>query len=80
MSTHSRCVPRYVDLVLLHQPLDVPGQWKGLEQALAMNLTRAIGISNFDLNQIEKLLQTATVTPAVNQCDVRYPPCLAHLS
>jgi diketogulonate reductase-like aldo/keto reductase len=48
-----------VDLVLLHMPLDVTAQWKGLEQALAQNLTRAIGISNFDSTQIAQLLVSA---------------------
>ena len=37
-----------VDLVLLHHPCataaDNIGLWKGLEQALAQNLTRAIGV------------------------------------
>ena len=37
--------------VLLHAPLDIEAQWKELEQALAQNLTRAIGISNFDSKQ-----------------------------
>ena len=59
-----------VDLVLLHAPLDVEAQWKGLEMALAQNLTRSIGISNFNSEQIEDLLKYATVVPAVNQCSM----------
>ena len=31
----------YADLILLHAPDNVDVQWKGLEQALAMNLTRS---------------------------------------
>ena len=57
-----------VDLVLLHAPLDIKAQWAGLEQALAQNLTRAIGVSNFNSEQIEDLLAYANVIPAVNQC------------
>lgn len=60
----------YVDLVLLHQPKDIAAQWAGLEKALAQNLTRAIGVSNFVVKDIDELMQTATVTPAVNQCDM----------
>lgn len=60
----------YVDLVLLHMPVNVEREWKGLEEALAQNLTRAIGISNFKPAQIEKLLKYATVKPAVNQCSM----------
>lgn len=32
--------------------------------------TPSVGISNFNSDQIESLLKTATVTPAVNQCDM----------
>jgi len=64
----------YADLTLLHMPSKNPAtnaaQWKSLEQALAMKLTRSIGISNFNSAQIEELMKTATVTPAVNQCDM----------
>jgi len=60
----------YVDLVLLHAPINVEGQWKGLEEALAMNLTRSIGVSNFDADQLAALLKYAKVVPAVNQCEM----------
>merc|ERR1711871_869677 len=42
--------------------------WKGLEQALAQNLTRSIGVSNYDHNALAALLKGATVKPAVDQC------------
>lgn len=59
----------YVDLVLLHMPgLNNAKQWQGLEQALAQNLTRAIGVSNYGPSMIDNLLKTAKVKPAVNQC------------
>ena len=38
--------------------------------ALEQNLTRAIGISSYRTEQIESLLKTAKVVPAVNQCDM----------
>ena len=68
----------YVDLVLLHAPCKVGGDkanaklWAGLQMALAQNLTRAIGISNYKQKDIEALLAapTTTVTPAVNQCQM----------
>ena len=50
------------------RPLNVAGQYAGLEQALAQNLTRSIGVSNFDAAQLAVLAKTATITPAVNQC------------
>ena len=38
--------------------------------ALEQNFTRAIGISSYRTEQIESLLKTAKVVPAVNQCDM----------
>jgi diketogulonate reductase-like aldo/keto reductase len=67
----------YLDLALLHAPCrgfsgakHDAGLWRGLEMALEQNLTRAIGISSYKSEQIESLLRTAKVVPAVNQCDM----------
>jgi diketogulonate reductase-like aldo/keto reductase len=61
----------YLDLVLIHHPAKTDAEnqalWKGLEQAVAMNLTRSIGLSNFNQEQIQALLKTANIKPAVNQ-------------
>ena len=38
--------------------------------ALAANLTRSIGISNFNTEQIKEILATAVTPPAVNQCSM----------
>lgn len=63
-----------LDLVLIHHPAptDTENQavWKGMEMAVAKNLTRAIGLSNFNQAQIEALLKVTTVRPALNQCDL----------
>lgn len=64
-----------LDLVVIHQPSEEPSYnqalWKGLEQAVAKNLTRAIGLSNFPSSDIETILRIATIRPAVNQCFLR---------
>lgn len=61
-----------LDLVLLHAPCVTTEKdyalWQGLEQALEMNLTRAIGVSNYNAKQLGGLLQKATHKPVVNQC------------
>eukprot|EP01062_Namystynia_karyoxenos_P008750 TRINITY_DN1308_c0_g1_i3.p2 TRINITY_DN1308_c0_g1~~TRINITY_DN1308_c0_g1_i3.p2 ORF type:complete len:272 (+),score=113.40 TRINITY_DN1308_c0_g1_i3:73-888(+) len=63
---------RQLDLVLLHKPSGISAadaaQYRGLERALNMNLTRAIGVSNFNQAQIEGLQYK--VKPAVNQCEM----------
>lgn len=62
-----------IDLMLIHHPAsdaENVALWKGLEQAVALNLTRSIGLSNFNPPQIDALLKVATVRPSVNQCDL----------
>lgn len=63
-----------VDLVLIHHPAPTDAEnqalWKGMEQAVSMNLTRSIGLSNFNQEQIENLLKIATIKPSLNQCDL----------
>ena len=44
--------------------------WRGLETALAKNLTKAIGVSNFRTEHLEDVAATAKTLPAVNQCQM----------
>jgi diketogulonate reductase-like aldo/keto reductase len=67
----------YVDLLLIHEPTgcktaaQLQETWKGLEEALEKRLTRAIGVSNFEVPQLKEVLATAVTPPAVNQCCMR---------
>jgi diketogulonate reductase-like aldo/keto reductase len=75
-----------LDLFILHQAL--PGEfdltieaYRALEKLLADGSVRAIGVSNFMPDHLERLLQETTVVPAVNQVEVhpyfRQPDILA---
>ncbi|XXG39269.1 hypothetical protein AAC387_Pa01g0273 [Persea americana] len=44
--------------------------WKALEGLVEMGLVRAIGVSNFSVQQIQELLQFAKIVPAVNQVEL----------
>jgi diketogulonate reductase-like aldo/keto reductase len=64
-----------IDLLILHQAM--PSQfdltleaYRGLETLLADGKVRAIGVSNFMVEPLTRLLQTASVVPAVNQIEV----------
>jgi diketogulonate reductase-like aldo/keto reductase len=46
---------------------DLRATYRGLELAHAQNLTRSIGVSNFQTKQLEAVVAGATVLPAVNQ-------------
>jgi diketogulonate reductase-like aldo/keto reductase len=64
-----------IDLLLLHQPLPSAfdrtlDAYRALEQLLADGRVRAIGVSNFMPDHLERLLRVTTVVPAVNQIEV----------
>eukprot|EP00931_Biecheleriopsis_adriatica_P119830 TRINITY_DN95017_c0_g1_i1.p1 TRINITY_DN95017_c0_g1~~TRINITY_DN95017_c0_g1_i1.p1 ORF type:complete len:701 (+),score=144.02 TRINITY_DN95017_c0_g1_i1:152-2104(+) len=62
----------YIDLLLLHYPIgfDCSDTWKKMEEYMSKGVVRAIGVSNFQRPQLEHLLRTAKVRPAVNQVQV----------
>jgi 2,5-diketo-D-gluconate reductase A len=64
---------RYIDLLLLHQPYaDYRGSWRAMEEAVAGGRVRSIGVSNFRIGDLEKLLNVAKLRPAVDQVE-RHP-------
>ncbi len=64
----------FVDLFLIHWPLPAvglyPQAWAALEEIYASGRARAIGVSNFQPSHLTRVLETGTVTPAVNQIEV----------
>ena len=60
----------YLDLYLLHRPRgDVKGTWKAIEEIYQKGRIKAIGISNFNKEQIDELMGYAKIQPAVNQIE-----------
>ena len=60
----------YVDLYLIHLPQgDVHSCWTAMEELYRAGKVRAIGVSNFNMNQIQDLLKQHSVIPAVNQVE-----------
>ncbi|KAG1861886.1 NADP-dependent oxidoreductase domain-containing protein [Suillus tomentosus] len=58
----------YVDLYLVHFPgLLSESVWQEFEKMKKDGSTRSIGVSNFTLEDLQKLLKTAVTKPAVNQ-------------
>ena len=59
----------YVDLYLIHWAVEdvyIPS-WKVLEQIYKDGRAKAIGVCNFQQHHLEKLMDVATVKPAINQ-------------
>ncbi|EJD49731.1 aado/keto reductase [Auricularia subglabra TFB-10046 SS5] len=78
----------YIDLYLMHWPQAVvDGQvlqpdehptivdtWKDMEKLLQTGKVKAIGVSNFDVKKLQRLIDECTVVPAANQIELH--PCL----
>jgi hypothetical protein len=65
----------YVDLFLLHHPVPTEfdrtvGAYRAIEEMLAADRTRAIGVANFMEDHLENLLGRVDVVPEVNQIEV----------
>ncbi|WP_442574574.1 aldo/keto reductase [Microbacterium sp. F51-2R] len=60
-----------IDLLLLHQPVgDVRGAWRAMEEAVDNGVVRSIGVSNFTVDDLEKLLPEARIAPVVDQVEL----------
>jgi 2,5-diketo-D-gluconate reductase A len=63
----------YVDLYIVHYPQGGPTwAWPGMERARELGYARSIGVSNFDVRELERVIAAATVPPVVNQ--VQFSP------
>ena len=65
----------YVDVYLLHQPApadfeDTVAAYQVAEKMLQAGKARAIGVSNFSSDHIRRLMDAASVIPAVNQVEL----------
>ncbi|MFE2632832.1 aldo/keto reductase [Streptomyces sp. NPDC059374] len=64
----------YVDLYLIHWPTPARGTYvdtyKAFEKLLADERVRAIGVSNFLPEHLERLIEETSVVPAVNQIEL----------
>ncbi|CAH2052457.1 unnamed protein product, partial [Iphiclides podalirius] len=71
----------YVDLYLIHSPvaqaangtfedIDYLDTWRGMEDAKKLGLTKSIGVSNFNSEQINRIINNCEIKPAVNEIEV----------
>ncbi|KAG8749398.1 hypothetical protein FRC14_001400 [Serendipita sp. 396] len=83
----------YIDLFLMHWPQAIDPEtgrtlrrdesptfvetWLAMEKLLPTGKTRSIGISNFDIRNLNLLLSKANIVPAVHQ--IEFHPCLPNL-
>jgi 2,5-diketo-D-gluconate reductase A len=66
----------HVDLFLIHWPLptlydgDFVSTWRALEEFRADGRARSIGVSNFEVDHLERLAAETDIVPAVNQIEL----------
>lgn len=75
----------YIDLMLIHAPKpweelfggsektyyeENLAVWKAMEEAVAAGQLRAIGVSNFEISDLQNIIDHAEIKPAVNQIRV----------
>jgi diketogulonate reductase-like aldo/keto reductase len=64
----------YVDLYLIHWPLpkrdNYVDTWRALEKLHADGRVRAVGVSNFQVPHLRRLLDETEIVPAVNQVEL----------
>ena len=69
--TLARLDTDYIDLLLIHQPAgDYLAGYRLMEQAYEAGKVRAIGLSNFNADQIEEIMSVCKVRPAVLQTEL----------
>ncbi|CAH0698122.1 unnamed protein product [Spodoptera exigua] len=72
---------KYVDLYLVHWPVgqflngtydytDYADTWRGMIEAKSLGLARSIGVSNFNQQQIDRLLELGLEKPTVLQVEI----------
>ena len=61
----------YVDLYLIHWPVQGLGDetWRAMIKLLHQGKTRAIGVSNYSIRELNELLDKSDIVPAVNQVE-----------
>jgi 2,5-diketo-D-gluconate reductase A len=62
-----------VDLYIIHWPQGGPTwAWPGMERARELGYARSIGVSNFDVGELEQVIAAGSVAPVVDQ--VQFSP------
>src|ERR1700736_3315346 len=63
----------HVDLYIIHWPQGGPTwAWPGMERARELGYARSIGVSNFDVGELEQVIAAGSVAPVVDQ--VQFSP------
>lgn len=62
-------IPKDDNGKILYEAIDIIDTWKAMEQAVDDKLTRFIGVSNFSIEQLERLRFNSRIQPYANQVE-----------
>jgi 2,5-diketo-D-gluconate reductase A len=64
----------YVDLYLIHWPVPMKGlyveTWQALTEIQASGRARSVGVSNFEIDHLQRIIDETGTVPAVNQIEL----------
>ncbi|XP_046464656.1 1,5-anhydro-D-fructose reductase-like [Daphnia pulex] len=63
-------IPKDKDGNVIFKNVDFVNTWKAMENCVSQGLVRSIGISNFNSQQINRLMKHCTIKPVTNQIEV----------
>ncbi|XP_015112512.1 aldo-keto reductase family 1 member A1-A [Diachasma alloeum] len=63
-------MPRDSNDCLMFSDTDYLETWRGMEECVRQGLARSIGLSNFNSQQIARIMEVATIKPVNNQVEV----------
>ena len=62
--------PKDSDGKPLHADVDLLDTWRAMEELVDSGLTKSIGISNFNIQQVDYIVNNARIQPVINQIEV----------
>lgn len=67
LQENTETFPKDADGKFIYSDVDYLETWKALEHCANLGLTKSIGVSNFNSQQLKRILDNATIKPVVNQ-------------
>lgn len=61
--------PKHPDGQVIFSDVDFVDTWKAMEEAVDLGLTKSIGISNFNADQVKRILDNCRIKPVTNQIE-----------
>ena len=59
--------PKHPNGSIIPSDESIEQTWSGMEDLYRQGLAKSIGVSNFNINQLKRLLKVATIKPSLNQ-------------